>query len=375
MHMDTGRLKMGTGFNFTSGYAIVEKAIAALPFARSVMLMEVEARLLEINDYAVCVPVQNEERFLPRSLVSLLTATTGCDAFGTIVLLVNNSSDASLQTSADVLRASGCSYLVANVALDHGCANAPHARRIALDIGASLASNGTLLTTDADTLVASDWVTSNLCHVRANSDLVCGSVSIAPAEYAALPRSVRLCGEAETQYSALLERKWQSWTVPSAPSFQLAAMGASLALPTARYKEIGGMPIPLVAEDKAVAALGRARGWSITMASDVRVETSARLHARAAGGMGDALLARVTDDDPYCDEQLVPLDLLRRIADVWNGLPAGFDRSARLQDNIARNPTLQHNRMRLSEVLAQLVAEADEKIETSGDYTRSSVHA
>ena len=269
-------------------------------------------------------------------------------------MLINNSTDGSWQMARNILDASDCGYLIANASLQPDIADAPHARRMALDIGALLAAKGALMTTDADTLVATDWAAANLRHMRGDADLVCGTVSIEPQEYAALPEPIRYCGEVEAAYAAQLERLWQRWTGGTAPSFQIPAMGASLALPTARYREIGGMPIPSVAEDKALASLARRRAWSIKTAGDVTVETSARLFARAAGGMGDALRARATDEDPYCDEQLVPLGLLQRLANVWTRLPDSSERSALLQDAIAREPALQHRRMRLSQVLAQL---------------------
>ena len=275
-------------------------------------------------------------------------------------MLINNSTDGSWQIARNILDASDCSYLMTNVSLHPDIANAPHARRMALDIGALLAANGVLMTTDADTLVAADWAAANLRNMLGEADLVCGSVSIEPQEYAALPEPIRYCGEIELAYSAQLERLWQRWTGGTAPSFQIPAMGASLALPTARYREIGGMPIPPVAEDKALASLARRRGWSIKIAGDVTVETSGRLFARAAGGMGDALRARATDEDPYCDEQLVPIGLLQSLADVWTRLPDSSERFARLQDTIAREPALQHRRMRLSQVLAQLTSSNDD---------------
>ncbi len=356
--------------------SILTQVLAALPFADQVEIELIAARLPTAIDFAMCVPAQNEEHFLPATLNAMLAALRRSGGRGAIVLLINNSADRSFTVAHDVLRASDCGFLVASAALHADIADAPHARRLALDIGAWLSPHGVLLTTDADTLVDPDWVSVNLGHVRGGTDLVCGAVSIDPQEYAALPAPVRHCGAVEAAYAKHLEQCWQSWTAGTAPGFQIAAMGASLALTAARYRAVGGMPVPPVAEDKALAALARRHGWSIKLADDVKVETSGRLIARAAGGMGDALRSRATDDDPFCDEQLVPLALLRRLADIWNALPDDFanglangiangiancgERYARLQDAIARDPALQHRRMRLSQVVAEL-SSSDER--------------
>lgn len=353
----------GVGNHRPVAASIIDAAIAALPFADRVSAQQMAwSPLTENMDYAVCVPAQDEERFLPASLASLIASMHRCDARGAIVLLVNNSTDGSWRLAHEILGASGCAYVTASVALGGDAADAPHARRIALDIGALLATEGTLMTTDADTQVSPDWATINLRHIRAGADLVCGSVSFDPQEYAALPEPVRRCGDIEATYAAKLERLWRRWTGGSAPSFQIAAMGASLALPTPRYREIGGMPTPRVGEDKALAKLARRRGWAITMAGDVKVETSGRLSARAIGGMGDALRSRATNKDPYCDEQMVPLALLRRLANIWNSLPESCLRFAQLDDAVALDPALQHPRMRLSQVLMQLTATTDDAL-------------
>lgn len=273
---------------------------------------------------------------------------------GVIVLLINNSSDGSWDLAHNLLSAAGTAFVIAGVELDAAISDAPHARRLALDIGAQLVPDGVLLTTDADTLVDPDWVSATLVHIRSGAELVCGSVTIDAEELGALPRAVIDCGEVEAAYSSKVQKLWRQWTEGSAPGFQIPAMGASLALSTVRYREIGGMPVPPVAEDKALAKLARRHAWSIELASDVKVQTSGRLVARAAGGMGDALRARATDDDPYCDEQLVPLGTLRQLADAWNALPDERERCGRFYDLIERTPALQHARMRLSEVAFEL---------------------
>ena len=116
-------------------------------------------------EFAVCIPVHEEAEALPATLAALDMALRSHPKAGVVVLLVNDT----LDSSADIARAwalrTSHACVIVEVSLDRTIRNAPHARRLALEIGAHLCPAGALLTTDADTLVAPDWITTNLQHL------------------------------------------------------------------------------------------------------------------------------------------------------------------------------------------------------------------
>jgi hypothetical protein len=74
------------------------------------------------------------------------------------------------------------------------------------------------------------------------------------------------------------------------------AYAANLAVRADAYLDAGGWPAVVHGEEHALLdALGR-RGWGVRRPVDVVVTTSARRHARAAGGVG-ALLDRLAGPD------------------------------------------------------------------------------
>lgn len=70
--------------------------------------------------------------------------------------------------------------------------------------------------------------------------------------------------------------------------------GANLGVRVDAYESVGGWPTVAMSEDHALWRRLRAGGWPVVAATDVWVETSARLVGRVDGGFnGD--LRRLTD--------------------------------------------------------------------------------
>ncbi len=300
--------------------------------------------------FAVCIPVHDEAGALPATLAALDTALRACSERGVVVLLINDTRDGSAGIGREWALRTGHACAIVEVSLDPAIRNAPHARRLALEIGADLCPHGALLTTDADTLVGPDWIAANLRHLDTSTGLICGAVGVNEGEIDALPAAVRMCGAAEMAYFALSERAWAVWCDGTGPALTTRAMGASLAIKTHLYRQLGGLPLPPVAEDKALARRVRRAGLPVIEAQDVRVTTSCRLDARARGGMGDALLERCYHDDPFCDEALVPAAVLYRRSRVWNSLYGNTDAALDFEDMCERRTDLSAVRMRLSDV-------------------------
>ena len=323
-------------------------------FAHRVTIDRVLSFNLASSAFAVCIPVRDEHALLPTMLTALDCALGDTREPGTLVFVVNDTLDDSIALLAEWARARRRSALVADVRFHAEIRGAPHARRLALDIGASLAPHGFLMTTDADTRVDPDWVLANLAHLRDGADLVCGTVTLDERDAEQLPALVHECGALESAYRQSLARLWQQWTGGDELPFRVQALGASLAISTSCYTAIGGLPTPVAGEDKALARLAREHGYGVIQSARARVITSGRIDGRASGGVSDALRERMTSGNPACDEALVPVALLRCRARVWNALAGLVDASSMFERRCEEDPQLSHTRMRRLDVAREL---------------------
>lgn len=192
-----------------------------------------------------------------------------------------------------------------------------------------------LLTTDADCLVASDWVTANLRHLDAGAAAVCGLVLPIPEEHAALPAGLLRRAALEDRFLDLKARLEERLTGRAGHE---QTPGASLAFRLDAYVAAGGFdPLPSQ-EDRMIIARLKALGLPVVHAREVTVRASCRLEGRAPGGMAAALRERSADPDaPLCRDMgrsgvpevaavLASLGPLRHQAD----LPAAIARVERL---------------------------------------------
>jgi glycosyltransferase involved in cell wall biosynthesis len=276
----------------------------------------------------VAIPVRNESERIGTCLAALAAQVDldGCmlrtGTFG-IVLLLNNCRD----DTAGAVAARPISVPIWTVARDlpPSHAHAGAARRLAMDaaVGWLMAGDraaGAILTTDADTRVAPDWIARHQTGFERGLDGMAGYVVADPIEHAALPRALRRRDRLEARYATLLS-EIDAWFDPAPhdpwPRHQMAA-GASLGVTLAAYAAIGGLPLRPVGEDRALVAALLARDARVRHDPAVRVTTSCRLVGRAVGGMADTLQRRLIDPNAFCDEALEPvLDALHR--NFWRG--------------------------------------------------------
>ena len=172
-------------------------------------------------------------------------------------------------------------------AIDGPGAGSGPARRIGLRHARALlgTSGGLLLSTDADTRVAPDWVRVQRAAALAGAHAVGGRILLDPAESASLAPEVVAARDAAAV--GRLERV--RVFAPDAEHHQFS--GASLALTTEAYDRVGGLPEVTTLEDEALEAALRAARIPIRYLDAVRVTTSARLDGRARSGLADALAA------------------------------------------------------------------------------------
>lgn len=259
--------------------------------------MAVEARQRRV---AVAIPIKNEEHYLPACLAAIDRAAEMFGGRVTIVAVLNDCSDGTL----DVLtrwRPKFADVSWCAVSLLAGYRHAGWARRLAWDTAAGLLENDgdLLLSTDADTNVAPDWIVRTIAHIDGGADAVAGRALTIRRERedlgSAARRRLDMIGR---YYTALDYLRADAEASPHDPwPRHFYEGGASIALSRGLYRRIGGAPTPPVAEDRALFDRIRCHGGRVRHALDVRVFTSCRIDGRAPGGMADAVARWIDQPD------------------------------------------------------------------------------
>ncbi|WP_238181796.1 glycosyltransferase [Methylobacterium trifolii] len=280
--------------------------------------MQVGAAATPVPDTVIAIPVRNEAERITACLRAV-DAQAGLrpGSLG-LVLFLNNCTDGTVALVEDLAPRMSIPVRFAHVTF--AGAHAGWARRAAMDAAADWLdagghAMGTILSTDADTLVPPDWVARNLAAMEAGADAVAGRVELNPAEAALLPPSLPARGRLEDAYSALLtEAEARIDPDPHDPwPCHRTTIGASLSVRLPAYRTVGGMPAIPLGEDGAFVASLLTHGCRVRHATDVVVIISARLTGRAPGGVADTIRARCEVPDSLCDARLesVPRALIR----------------------------------------------------------------
>jgi hypothetical protein len=260
----------------------------------------------------VAIPVRNEERHLTACLDGLLAQTHRADA---IVLLLNNCHDASLDICRQVSQ-SVCGLHIVECQLNGHEASAGEARRLALIHAHTLAANGVILTTDADSTVPATWVADNLAEIAKGADCVCGMAVIAPEDDGANRQRLEFDDMRETLLIALQDEiaaivdpdPFDPW-----PRHQQNS-GASIAVRADILHRAGGPPRIACGEDRALVAKLALFDAKICHPPHLQVAVSGRLNGRATGGMAETIARRLQRQDQLTDDILEPtVDAYRRV--------------------------------------------------------------
>lgn len=247
---------------------------------------------------AVAIPALNEaERIF--ACVSALARQQGAGERVDVVVLCNNCQD----QTADIVRTRFASARVhvREVSLLRPHNHAGWARRLAIEAAAETLDLPTdvLMCTDADTIVADNWIQKNLAHLGHGFDAVAGFAAPCMVEWRQLRPAHRARFNRLRKYHTLLaylrRNRPGSLTDPW-PRHEYEG-GASIAMTLGVYRRLGEFPTPPVGEDKAIFTAIRAIGGRIRHPLDVRVFTSCRYVGRARGGMADTIAAWGGQDD------------------------------------------------------------------------------
>jgi len=249
------------------------------------------------------LPAREEASELSGTLEALEAALARCPR-SAAVIVVNNSADGSAELARRWAREARIPAVVCEVRLDVDAADVGHARRLALDLAASAgAPDAVLLSTDADTRVASGWAQALVAAVDAGAGFAYGPVIDDEARLSC-PRARRVAG-AERRLARAQGALWRRIVPEAPPDVGLLVGGANLAVSAAAYRAVGGLPPLALGEDRALAQAMVEHGTRVAYAPDARVATSMRREGRVAGGMADTLGARRRGDET-CDAALLP---------------------------------------------------------------------
>lgn len=230
---------------------------------------------------AVAVPVRNEAERLPR-LLAALAGQRGAPPFALCLFFddCSDGSEAVVQAVAPSLPFAVVSHCCATGAMP----NAGRARGAAGKVALAAVPDGVLLTTDADSAPAPDWIAANLAGLR-HADLVAGRIR---RDGDASPWQ-----DAVEEYHDRLHALRRSCDpVPwEAPKTHHWTSGASLALTTGTYQALGGFAPVASGEDAALSDAAARAGWRLRRDATVTVRTSSRRVGRAERGFAAALAA------------------------------------------------------------------------------------
>ena len=249
----------------------------------------------------VIVPARDEEG----SVAAALDALAGqMDLLGRplaresyeVLLLLNNCTDRSPDVAAVWKAAHPEVRLhVAERTLEEHAAFVGTARRMLMDTawwrlqGAEGVCG--ILSTDADTTVAGDWVARNLAALEAGADAVGGAIGLKKGELEGLPAGARRAYLRDRRYQRLvaeLEHLLDPQENDPWPR-HLEHFGASLACTPEVYARAGGMPAVRPLEDVRFVQALRAVGARLRHCPAVRVYTSARVMGRVKVGLSGQL--------------------------------------------------------------------------------------
>ena len=246
----------------------------------------------------VTIPAKNETATLHRCLEAFanqhhVDGTPLSAKCFEVLLLLNNCTDITAALAHQWSAANPAVTLhVLERTLPRSQAHVGTARKLLMDAACTRLSSvqtqpAVILSTDADTVVAPDWIAQNLCALRRGADVVGGSIHLLPEDLAALPQELRHHYQQDRRYAsfvAQLEDRIDPRPGDPWPR-HVDHFGSSLACTPEAYRRAGGMPAVSPLEDEAFVDAVRRADLVLRHEPAVKVFTSARLHGRAEVGL------------------------------------------------------------------------------------------
>ncbi|GAB3636860.1 glycosyltransferase [Hymenobacter arcticus] len=283
----------------------------------------------------VIIPAKDEAATLPATLAALAAQTTLSGqtvpaGMLEVIVLANNCLDCTAAAVRQAARRHPNLVLhVAEVQLPRPQAHVGRARRLLLDVAAqrleaTIGGTGVLLSTDADTLVASTWLAATLREMENGAEAVGGRILTQTAA-AVEPCPVRRIQLRDAAYRVLL-RQLEDLVDPCAADrwpCHHQHYGASLALTVRAYRRVGGLPVVPFLEDEALWQLLLQHDLPVRHSPHVQVYTSARRCGRVEVGLSwqlrewENLATQQAEPQVPCPHELVRVWRARRRLRAW----------------------------------------------------------
>ena len=229
-----------------------------------------------------------------------------------VVIFANNCTDQSASVARSLAECWSLHIRVVEARLPPEAAHAGAARRAAMDLAEAWLveggdKDGVILTTDADSKVAPNWIAANLAAFDAGAEAVLGRIAL-DGDGKLLPDALHRRGALEDAYESLLtELSWLLDPLEHNPWPHHATIsGATLGITRNAYCRVGRLPRVPLGEDKALIALLSRQDARIRYCPAVHAVTSGRTQGRAPGGVADTLAIRSREPDAFCDDALEP---------------------------------------------------------------------
>jgi glycosyltransferase involved in cell wall biosynthesis len=224
----------------------------------------------EVRRVVVVVPVHNEELLLDACLSALGHACEGVGVETHVIVVLDSCTDSSLdiaQTWSDKIDATVVTVDRRNV----GAARAAGFLAAFRDAGISSYSDVWFATTDADSEVGGNWLSTQLAHARRGARVVAGTVT---------PDSDTVSPALALAYNSGYRHR---------PGHR-HVHGTNLGFRADAYWSVGGFGALATAEDVDLVSRLEHAGIDVLYASDGPVRTSSRRVGRAPDGFAGHLL-------------------------------------------------------------------------------------
>jgi glucosyl-3-phosphoglycerate synthase len=233
----------------------------------------------------VVVPARDEEERIGACIAALAAQVNVDPRSWETLLVLDACTDSTAARAAEA--ASVRPHLRLETIEGPGAGPGP-ARRLGMDAACARLHavgrpDGLIASTDADTVVAPDWLAAQIDAAARGARAIGGRIELSAPELALLPPGVahRRAAQARRRHAPLLAAERAGGGTVEHWQFS----GASLALTAATYAEVGGLGEHTDLEDEALERALRRHGVPIERTLAVRVTTSARVTGRAARGL------------------------------------------------------------------------------------------